>query len=168
MNTAPVIRKPASLLNKTPAMTGDDGSMTGDPSYLTAREHSAFGRYDGLGRFQQPAIVRVHVCVCMCVCNTIVYKYLSSCHYKEKVKGIDGLAMTGRVSLTRHTRHYDRDRPPSPSVHTAVALAQFPTPARHAAPQPPSTRTDGLRVIPSASGAPTPLPDAPCGREGGL
>lgn len=164
MNSTPVIRKPASSLNKTPAMTGDDGSMTGYLSYLTAREHSAFSRYDGLGRFQQPAIVRVHVCVCMCVCNTIVYKYLSSCHYKEKVKGIDGLAMTGRVSLTRHARHYDRDRPHSPSVAAAVALAQFPTPAR----QTPSTLADGLRVIPSAPEAPTRLPDAPCGREVGL
>lgn len=55
-----------------------------------------------------------------------------------------------------------------PAAHTAVALAQFPTPARHAALQQPSTLADGLRVIPSAPEAPTRLPDAPCGREVGL
>ena len=107
--------------------------------------------------------LRMCACACVhaCACNELFCFCLSSCHYKEKVNGINGLAMTGRVSLTRHARHYDRDRLPSPSVHTALALAQFPTPARQ-------TRSDGLRVIPSAPEAPTRLPDAPCGREVGV
>lgn len=131
MIPAPVIRKPASSLNKTPAMTGDDGSMTGHPSYLKTREHSVFSRHDGRERFQQLAIVRMCACACACVCNTIVCKYLSSCHCKEKVKGIGGLAMTGRVSLTRHARHYDHDRPHTTPVTAAhiAATDQYPTPA---------------------------------------
>lgn len=129
MNSAPVISKPASLLNKTPVMTGDDGSMTGHPSYLTTREHSAFSRNDGRERFQQPAIVRMCACACACVCNTIVYKYLSSRHYKEKVNRIDGLDMTGRVSLTRHTRHYDEVTRRTHPLGDCCSHRQLPTPA---------------------------------------